>query len=207
MIAGKYRLESVLGKGGMGVVYAARHLQLQQQVAIKFLLPEFAQDRAWLERFLREAQVAFSIRSEHVVRVLDVSVLDAAPYLVMEYLVGASVKDVIRQRGPLPVSEAVGYVLEACEALAEAHARGFVHRDIKPSNLFLAEQPSGAPVLKVLDFGIAKGVSPAPRSPDEHVTGTGELLGSPYYMAPEQLRNRTGIDARTREGAMITPWN
>src|SRR5450432_450546 len=136
VIAGKYRIDKVLGAGGMGVVVAAQHLQLKQRVAIKFLLDQAMTAPDSVARFLREAQAAARIQSEHVTRVLDVSTLESgAPYMVMEFLEGSDLAELLEQRGPLPLAEAVGYLLEACEGVAEAHAEGIVHRDLKPANL------------------------------------------------------------------------
>src|ERR1051326_8983161 len=157
VLAGKYRVERVLGVGGMGVVVSALHLQLDERVALKFLLPDALENQEAVARFQREARAAVKIKSEHVARVSDVGQLEnGAPYMVMEYLEGSDLSDVLKQRGSLPVEEAVQYVLEACEAIAEAHALGIVHRDLKPSNLFLAKRPDGRSIVKVLDFGISK---------------------------------------------------
>src|SRR5690349_17043575 len=139
VLAGKYVIERILGAGGMGVVVAAWHRQLEERVAIKFLLPDAAQTTDTVERFLREARAAVKIKSQHVVRVIDVAMLEnGSPYMVMEYLEGQDLAVRLSSRGPLSVEEAVEYVLQACEALAEAHALGIVHRDLKPANLFLA---------------------------------------------------------------------
>ncbi len=198
ILAGKYRVECVLGQGGMGVVVAARHTQLGQQVALKFLHPAVCENPDAVARFLREAQATVQIRSEHVARILDVGTLETgAPYIVMEFLSGADLGQVLQSRGPLPVAEAVSFVLQACEALAEAHACGIVHRDLKPTNLFLTSRADGSPLVKVLDFGISKttgaGASPGPVS----VTSTATIMGSPAYMSPEQIRSSKHVDART----------
>ena len=194
VIAGKFRIDAVIGKGGMGVVVAARHLDLGQRVAIKFLSPEVANRGEAVARFQREARAAARIQSEHVVRVFDVARLDnGVPYLVMEHLAGDDLHDLLETRGPLPIAEAVDYVLQACEALAEAHAHGIVHRDLKPHNLFLIRRPDGSPLVKVLDFGISK----LRGSPEEQsLTGADQILGSPRYMAPEQLRSSKDVDRR-----------
>src|SRR6266542_4042743 len=157
LLAGKYRVERVLGGGGMGVVVAAHHLQLARRVALKFLLPEACSQPGSVERFLREARSAAQIGSEHVARVSDVGTLETgAPYMVMEYLKGDDLSQVLKTRGRLPLQEALDYVLQACEAVAEAHAIGIVHRDLKPANLFLTQRADGSPLVKVLDFGISK---------------------------------------------------
>jgi serine/threonine-protein kinase len=157
LLAGKYLVERVVGAGGMGVVVAARHIHLDERVALKFLLPEALSDPGLVKRFLREGKAASKIRSEHVARVFDVGSLEnGAPYIVMEFLEGSDLAALVKAHGPLPVSVAVEYVLQACEAIAEAHAVGIIHRDIKPSNLFLAARRDGSPVVKVIDFGISK---------------------------------------------------
>jgi serine/threonine-protein kinase len=196
VIAGKYQVEKVLGKGGMGVVVAARHTSLRQHVAVKFLLPKALTLPGAAERFLREARAAVAIRSEHVARVIDVGELESgAPYMVMEYLTGTDFGQVLKTRGTLPLKEAVDYVLQACEALAEAHALGVVHRDLKPGNLFLTTRADGSPLVKVLDFGLSKATKPGE---DEHsLTAPDVIVGSPHYMSPEQLRSLKQVDARS----------
>src|SRR4051812_28659530 len=157
ILAGKYRVERVLGVGGMGVVVAATHLQLDERVAIKFLVPDALSSDEAVARFAREARAAVKIKSEHVARVIDVGTLDnGAPYMVMEYLEGGDLSRVLQAQGPLPVEDAVEYVLQACEAIAHAHVLGIVHRDLKPANLFLIRRPDGTNAIKVLDFGISK---------------------------------------------------
>jgi serine/threonine-protein kinase len=195
VVAGKYRIERVLGRGGMGFVVAATHLQLDQKVALKFLLPEVAANPEVVSRFVREARAAVKIQSEHVARVLDVgSAESGAPFMVMEYLRGTDLAQLVEGRGALAVPEAVGYVLQACEAIAEAHSVGVVHRDLKPANLFLAERPSGKPMVKVLDFGISK----APMSmTDAALTKPTTMMGSPSYMSPEQMVAAETVDVRT----------
>jgi serine/threonine-protein kinase len=141
VIGGKYRVERVLGRGGMGVVVAATHAELGQRVAIKFLLKEAMENEGVAARFLREGRTMVQLTSEHVARVTDVGTHDnGAPYLVMEYLEGQDLGDVVQQRGPLPPLHAIDYLLQACEAVAEAHAKRVVHRDLKPGNLFLTRR-------------------------------------------------------------------
>ncbi|MBI5545389.1 MAG: serine/threonine protein kinase [Deltaproteobacteria bacterium] len=194
VLRGKYRVERVLGAGGMSIVLLARHLRLDQQVAIKVLNPDHLARPEAVRRFAREARAAARLRGEHVVRVLDVDESAAgAPFMVMEYLQGRDLREVLRAKGPLGVRVAVDYALQACEGLAEAHSLGIVHRDVKPANLFLTTGP-GEKVLKLLDFGISK-TAPAPQKPG--ATATGLVLGSPAYMSPEQLRSPAGVDART----------
>ena len=196
VLAGKYRVERVLGIGGMGVVVAAHHLHLDERVAIKFVLPEIADKGGEpVARFMREGRAAAKIRSEHVARVTDVGALDdGAPYLVMEYLEGKDLQKILEQDGPLPVDEALDYVLQASEALAEAHSIGIVHRDLKPANLFLARRADGSPCVKVLDFGISKMRDKGGLGGDMNTTRA--TLGSPLYMSPEQLVSTGDVDAR-----------
>ena len=157
VIDGKYLVGECIAWGGMGIVTEAMHLHLQKPVALKCVRPEFLDNEEMVARFLNEARIAANLRNEHVARVLDFGKTEAGvPYLVMERLEGMSLAALVLERGPLPVSEAVDYLLQACEALAEAHAQGIVHRDIKPENLFLTQGVNGTPILKVLDFGISK---------------------------------------------------
>jgi tRNA A-37 threonylcarbamoyl transferase component Bud32 len=193
LVAEKYRVERVLGKGGMGVVFAATHIQLQQRVAIKLLLPAAATDPETVQRFLREGRAAVKIRNEHVARVLDVGEMaDRTPFLVMEYLEGSDFGELLDGETRLPYAQAVDYVLEACEAVAEAHSLKIVHRDLKPSNLFLARQPNGSSMVKVLDFGISKMLEPG-----LDMTRTAAMMGSPLYMSPEQLKSARDVDERS----------
>src|SRR5262245_3062090 len=190
VLAGKYRVTKILGIGGMGMVVAATHLELDQRVAIKFMLPG-ADSPDTAARFLREAKAAGRLNSDHVCRVMDVGRFDSgAPYIVMEYLQGESLAAMLRRRGPLPVSDAVDAILQAIEGLAEAHAHGIVHRDLKPDNLFLHRRNDGGTTVKVLDFGISK-VSVTGLS-----TRTGDIMGSPAYMAPEQMESTRSVDHR-----------
>jgi serine/threonine-protein kinase len=195
LVAGKYRVDRVLGQGGMGIVVAATHDQLDQRVALKFLLPEVSAHPEIVQRFIREARASVKIHSEHVARVLDVGTLPTGvPFMVMEYLEGHDLAQTLLARGPLPVQESVGFVLEACEAVAEAHSLGMVHRDLKPANLFLAKRPSGKPTVKVLDFGISK-IPVTER--DQLVTKTSTVMGSPGYMSPEQMMSSDKVDVRS----------
>ena len=192
VLLGKYRVERVLGVGGMGVVVAARHLQLDQIVALKFLHPALS-DADAASRFQREARNAVQLTSEHVARIFDVGALDTgAPYMVMEYLEGQDLGALLEQRGTLGLSEAADYLLQACDAIAEAHALGIVHRDLKPPNLFLTRRRDGSALIKVIDFGISKST----RGGDLIATGAQSMLGSPAYMSPEQLRSARCVDAR-----------
>jgi eukaryotic-like serine/threonine-protein kinase len=196
VVGGKYRIDHVLGRGGMGVIAAATHVQLHQRVALKFLHPEYATSSDVVERFVREARAAAALRSDHVCRVSDVGALDdGTPYIVMELLEGSDLARLLARSGPLPVQRACGYLLEACVGLAEAHALGIVHRDLKPANLFLAQRPGAAAIVKVLDFGIAK--APGADGTDFSLTATKGVLGSPGYMSPEQLRSTRDVDVRS----------
>ncbi|WP_437594651.1 protein kinase domain-containing protein [Sorangium sp. So ce1000] len=195
VFAQKYRLERGLGRGAMGAVFAAEHVSLRQRVVVKFLLPHAITLPGASARFLREARAAAAIRSEHVARVIDVGTAERGiPYIVMEYLRGRDLQQEIEARGPLPVSDAVDYVIQGCEAVAEAHARGIIHRDLKPGNLFLTTGANGAPIVKVLDFGLSKSAAP---EDDGKLTASEMMLGSPCYMSPEQVRCSKHVDART----------
>lgn len=196
-IAGKYQIERVLGTGGVGMVVSARHLTLGQVFAIKFLLPNAAHDENDVRRFMREAQTAVQLKNEHVAQVIDIGALDdGSPYIVLEYLEGQDLGATLRMSGPLPTEEAVGYLLQVCEAVAEAHSIGMVHRDLKPSNFFLTFRRDGSPLVKVLDFGIAK-YKVELEQQDVSLTQTRALLGSPVYMSPEQVRSARSVDPRS----------
>jgi serine/threonine-protein kinase len=196
VLAGKYRVDRVIGTGGMGVVVAAHHLLLDEKVAIKLLLPEALAAPEAVARFDREARAAVKIKSEHVARIIDVGKLDdGAPYMVMEYLEGSDLSAWLTRHGRLPIDQAVDFVLQACEAIAEAHAMGMVHRDLKPANLYCIRRPDGALSIKVLDFGISKLTGPV-IAKGMSMTRTQTVLGSPFYMSPEQLESSKGVDAR-----------
>jgi serine/threonine-protein kinase len=198
MLAGKYRVDRLLGQGGMGYVVVATHVQLEQRVAIKFLHPEQASFHPdAIGRFLREARAAARIQSEHVARVSDVGTLEnGAPYLVMEYLEGHDLEAELRSPRPMPVPLAIDYAIQACEGLAEAHAAGIVHRDLKPGNLFLARRGDGSFRVKLLDFGISKLAAKPGGTQEAAMTSTQTLMGSPLYMSPEQLRSSKNVDLR-----------
>ncbi|HEY8080067.1 MAG TPA: protein kinase [Labilithrix sp.] len=194
VVAGKYRVEAVIGTGGMGIVLGATDTSLGRAVAIKFLTPSKARREDAVQRFLREARAAAAIQSEHVVRVFEVDKLPSGtPFIVMEHLRGQDLAHLLAARGPLPIPEAVDYLLEACEALAEAHVRGIVHRDLKPQNLFVAHRPDGTTSLKVLDFGISK----AAEDDQPQLTATDVVMGTPLYMSPEQVRSLKSVDQRS----------
>jgi eukaryotic-like serine/threonine-protein kinase len=198
LIAKKYRVEGIIGHGGMGAVVAATHRRLGQRVAIKILYPSSARSPEAVARFLREAQAAAALQSEHVVRILDFGRhTDGLPFMVMEYLVGTNLAQLLAARGKLPLDEALQYVMQGTEAVAEAHARGIIHRDIKPANLFLTCRSDGSPLIKVLDFGISKAdwlVGNPNYTPD--LTATADTLGTPMYMSPEQVRSTKDVTAR-----------
>src|SRR5262249_14344305 len=152
-----------------------------------------------MQRFLREARAVAQLRTEHVCRVHDVGRLDGgAPFIVMEVLVGEDLAELVKRRGPLPPAEAAQDGLQACQAMAEAHSRGIVHRDLKPQNLFLTERADGSPLVKVLDFGVAKAAD------NLEATTASALLGSPVYMAPEQMQRSADVDARADQYALGT---
>src|SRR5580698_5040015 len=195
VVCSKYRLLRPLGEGGMGLVFEAEHLRLRQSVAIKFLRHEILSLPDAVERFEREARASARIRGPHVVQVLDVDTDDRGrPYMVMELLRGRDLEAELRVRGSFPVAAAVDLVLQACVAVAQAHAAGIVHRDLKPSNLFLAEE-AGKRVLKVLDFGISK-IAPDAGTPSP-ATSTCMTVGTPLYMSPEQMRSSKDVDGRS----------
>jgi serine/threonine-protein kinase len=196
VLGGKYRVERVLGQGGMGMVVAARHVQLGQRVALKFMLKEAMTEPAHAERFAREARSAVQLQSAHTARVLDVGKLkNGEPYMVMEYLEGHDLDAELRKQGrALSVPAAVDYMLQACEAFAEAHSLGMIHRDIKPKNLYLTRTVDGRPLVKVLDFGLAKTIG---QMGDVSLTATSAVFGSPQYMSPEQMRSAKDVDTRS----------
>jgi serine/threonine-protein kinase len=182
----------------MGVVVAAHHMQLERLVALKFMRDDAAQDAQAVGRFLREARAAVALSNEHVAKVLDVGTLESgAPYMVMEYLSGEDLDHVLRRDGPMPVPVAVDVMLQACEAIAEAHALGIVHRDLKPANLFATTRSDGSRLIKVLDFGISKAATAGGGVEAAALTSTGMVMGSPMYMSPEQVRSAKGVDARS----------
>jgi serine/threonine protein kinase len=196
VIGGKFRVERVIGEGGMGIVCEATHLGLDERVALKFLRREVMALPDVVARFDREARAAVKLKSEHVARVSDVGKTDdGIPFMVMELLAGKDLADLLHERGPLPIAEAVEYVIQACEGVGEAHARGIVHRDLKPENLFVVMHEGWASV-KVLDFGISKVALVGPSSVDMQSSNTANIMGSPHYMSPEQLRSTRTVDHR-----------
>ena len=167
VLAGKYRVEKVLGVGGMGVVVAATHIQLEERVALKFLVKEALESADAVARFAREARAAVKIKSEHVARVIDVGTLETgAPYMVMEYLDGGDLSRVLQAQGPLSVEDSVEYVLQACEAIAHAHVLGIVHRALKPANLFLIRRPDGTNAVKADQWDMGARIREVEQGPD-----------------------------------------
>ncbi len=195
VIDGKYRIDEVIGRGGMGVVLRARHLVLDEPVVIKVLRPSLMNKEGMVGRFTREAMATSKIKSQHVVRVMDIDALaSGVPYIVMEWLEGTDLAAVLNEQGRLPIEAAVSHILDACDAIGEAHELGIIHRDLKPANLFLAQGRDGKLAIKVLDFGISKieGLTVA----EEDSTKPGTMMGSPKFMAPEQMLSMRDVDAR-----------
>jgi serine/threonine-protein kinase len=197
VIADKYRVVRKIGEGGMATVFLAEHLLLGRDVAVKVLSPKLASSMEVVVRFLNEARAAARIENDHVAKVLDVARLPGgAPYIVLELLEGTDLHDLLRERARISVEEAAGFVLQALEAIAQAHAMGIIHRDLKPSNLFLARRKDGTHRIKVLDFGISKANNPLAEGVNA-LTSTKSMLGTPMYMSPEQIRNARVVDARS----------
>jgi serine/threonine-protein kinase len=193
ILLGKYRIDDLIGTGGMGNVVRASHLYLHQPVAIKILLPQMAESESTKQRFIREAQATVRLKSEHIARVMDVGMMpDGAPFMVMEYLDGNDLNQILRHHGPQLPAIVVDLMLQSCEGIAEAHALGIIHRDIKPSNFFITQRPDGSMLLKILDFGISK--TPVGY---EDLTGTQTVIGTPSYMAPEQMKSGRSADPRS----------
>lgn len=190
-IAGRYRLDTRLAEGGMGIVYAGWHVTLDQPVAIKVIQKDLINNADAVKRFIEEARALAQLRGPHVAQVLDAGIEDGTPFIVMELLKGRDLRTLLGEQPQMSVTLAVQLVREACEAVSEAHAKGIVHRDLKPENLFLAKTENGASVLKVIDFGIS-----ARRGADGGYGSHEPGPGSPEYMAPEQLLPGNVIDHR-----------
>jgi serine/threonine-protein kinase len=196
ILAQKYRVIRVLGRGGMGIVVEARHTTLETRVAIKVLRSEFVSHPQASGRFLREARAASKLTGEHVAGVLDVGTLESGePFMVMEFLAGGDLAYHARAEGPLAILDCVDYITQSCVAIAAAHDMGIVHRDIKPANLFLTRNSEGAPLIKVLDFGVSKVIGEG--EGDLSLTQTTSILGSALYMSPEQMNSARSVDHRT----------
>jgi serine/threonine-protein kinase len=195
VLAGKYRVEHVLGAGAMGVVVKVTQLGTGAVFALKFLRPSVARGGVAAKRFLREAAAVGRIQSPHVVGISDVGELDSGtPYLVMEYLHGTTLNDLLAGDRQLPMATACDYALQVAEGLAAAHAMGVLHRDIKPANLYVCSGTDGADLLKIVDFGVSKIL--AEESVGQHLTSPQASLGSPLFMAPEQMRSARTVDFR-----------
>ncbi|HUS33567.1 MAG TPA: serine/threonine-protein kinase [Kofleriaceae bacterium] len=194
VVAGKYRIEHVLGQGGMGYVVAATHLDLGTPIALKFLHEHMLENRELVDRFKREARASAQLRGENVCRVSDVGTAEnGQPFIVMELLQGQDLNSVVKERGALTPQVTAEIMLQTCLALAEAHMVGIVHRDVKPGNLMLTTRPDGTMCIKVLDFGVAK----APEDTNFSLTQTSSVVGSPGYMSPEQLKSSKGATVRS----------
>lgn len=192
VIDGRYRIGTLLERGSMGVVFEALHVHLDEPVALKFLSRPDGAETSFRSRFLREAKVTAQLRGRNIVRTTDFGVDDSGrPFLVMEMLQGESLRAVLKKSGAMPIAVAVDYAVQVCTGLAEAHRRGVVHRDLKPANLFITTDVDGSDLVKIVDFGLSK-----LRFTNEDLTGEGTLLGSPRYMAPEQVTGAESTDER-----------
>src|ERR1700735_4348262 len=197
IVAGKFRLDAVIGRGGMGSVWSATHIGLGHRLALKLIAREYVRSPEALRRFDAEAKAAARLQSRHVVQVFDNGTLDdGTPFIAMELLSGENVSARIENEGPLALAATVDLMAQCCKALTRAHAAGIVHRDIKPDNIFLAREPDDdTDVAKILDFGVAKMGFEELQS-ESQCTGTGALLGTPLYMSPEQIRGARDADQR-----------
>ncbi|MBN1771578.1 MAG: protein kinase [Deltaproteobacteria bacterium] len=201
VVGGRYRLDRLIAVGGIGAVYDARALHIDRRVAVKRLLPVYTSDPEVVRRFQREARAAGRIEHPNVVEVLDFGVgEDGVPFLVMEFLEGDTLAAKLEQAPGqrLPYDELLPLVLDVLEALGHAHSRGIIHRDLKPENIFIAHKPNGATVIKLVDLGISKALG----STSQAITQSGSALGTPHYMAPEQLRGEKDVDGRVDLYAM-----
>ena len=191
VVAERYRVERMIGRGGMGTVYAVRHVNTGEKLALKLLHPALAENDSAVERFRTEARAPVRIESDHVVRVVDADVakkLGNVPFMVMERLRGHDLRADLKRRGALPAGEVVLYLKQVARALDKAHGLGIVHRDLKPANMYVLKREDGTPLVKVLDFGIAKLTDDAARE----LTVAGQIFGTPWFMAPEQARGDLG---------------
>jgi serine/threonine protein kinase len=196
ILAGRYRIESTLGAGGMGQVLAARHLELDRPVAIKIIHEKWARDPDAVARLIREARAVARLRTKHIACVYDLGRTSSGlPFIVMERLVGVDLATLLGQRGALDVTDAIDFVLQSLEALKEAHGEGIIHRDLKPRNLFVVSGPCGKRTVKVLDFGLAK--DDRGKGGPSTLTGVQMMLGSPHFMPPEQIRDARSADERS----------
>jgi serine/threonine-protein kinase len=196
-IGGKYKLVSLIGVGGVGRVYLAKHIELDTDVAIKVLRPEMMDRPDVVHRFSREARASVRLRSERVARVHDVGSHDGTPYFVMEYMVGCDLLE-LRQDDSIDIATLCEFFIQACEGLADAHAQGVVHRDIKPDNLFVVRESNGWRSLKIFDFGISKFSLTGTHSDVDLASNlTESMMGTPHYISPEQIRSTRDVDHRT----------
>jgi serine/threonine protein kinase len=200
ILAGKYRALRVIGSGAMGVVVQVAALATGEIAALKFLRPSVVRHPSAAARFLRETEVSRKIKSPHAVAISDVGTLaSGSPYMVMEYLEGINLEQLLFGDALLPLDRACDLALQAALGLAAAHAVGVIHRDVKPANLFLTRGPDGAELLKILDFGISKVLD---LEPGQQLTRTQTSIGSPQYMSPEQMRSARSVDFRTDQWAL-----
>ena len=193
VVAERYRIEAVIGSGGMGIVYEAKHVSLGTKVAVKVIRPDIAQNSSLWKRFAREARALAALHNKHVVRVHDAGTLPSGlRYLVMELLIGTDLRRLLQEAGPMPAARAVDYVLQVCSALGDAHRLHIIHRDVKPENIFLARYRAAEPTIKLLDFGVARFLDEGGQ-----LTMPGSGVGSPRYLSPEQVQTPNAIDQRS----------
>ena len=196
-VVGDYVVEEIIGVGGMAVVARAAHRSYRHKVAIKLLLPQAGRSAEVVKRFEREQRTLLQLHSEHTVRIFAAGKHGKLPYMILELLEGIDLAELIKSRGPLDAERAVGAMLQACHAIAEAHSLGIVHRDLKPGNLFLTRRHDGSPCVKVLDFGISKVSQSGPGGHEATLTRTRVVMGSPFYMSPEQMLSSRDADRRS----------
>jgi serine/threonine protein kinase len=195
ILGDKYRVLRFVAEGGMAAVYEAQHLVVKRRFAVKVLRADFSKRREILERFQREAETAGRLECENIAAAVDFGITtDGSPFIVMEYLVGESLDALLAREGHVPVGRGADLCVQACKGVHAAHSAGIIHRDLKPQNLFACRREDGTDLLKVLDFGIAKLAATEAQSA---VTRTGMMLGTPYYMSPEQARGDRDVDHRT----------
>src|SRR5262245_23905751 len=194
LLAGRYRIEKLISRGGMGAVFEATQLGLDRAVAIKALLPTLSRDEKMRERFRREARSAASLRHPNIIQIYDYGISDYGPYIVMEMSRGKSMRQLLSQ-GALPIDLTVNLTTQICSALAAAHSSKIIHRDLKPDNIMIEEHTDGQVIAKVLDFGIAKMCEAQSDEGEANLTGA-NIIGSPAYMSPEQSLGAT-LDPRS----------
>jgi eukaryotic-like serine/threonine-protein kinase len=198
LMDGRYRVVSRIGNGGMGAVYIAEHVTAGKRFAIKVLDPAVAHEPEVVARFELEAKAAAAIGDDHIVKIVELRKLSSGvPYLVMEWLQGQDLEQELRAyQGRFPIARTIAIAVQCCRALGAAHKKGIVHRDVKPENIFLTERRDGKDFVKILDFGISKIVEANSELFGRPLTWTGSAVGSPHYMAPEQLLGDKTLDAR-----------